>query len=107
MKTITELREAHGSNSFDKTKNIGELATEINRLDDLQTRIKTQEDHIAEMKREEQRLSGEVIPTLLAETGLASLKLADGSHVEVKPYYSANISVKNRDAAHNWLRSNG
>ena len=107
MKTITELREAHGSNSFDKTKNVGELATEINRLDDLQTRIKTQEDHIAEMKREEQRLSGEVIPTLLAETGLASLKLADGSHVEVKPYYSANISVKNRDAAHNWLRSNG
>ena len=35
------------------------------------------------------------------------MKLADGSHVEVKPYYSANISVKNRDAAHNWLRSNG
>ena len=107
MKTITELREAHGSNSFDKTKNVGELATEINRLDDLQTRIKTQEDHLAEMKREEQRLSGEVVPLLLAETGLASLKLADGSHVEVKPYYSANISVKNRDAAHNWLRSNG
>jgi len=107
MKTITELREAHGSNSFDKTKNVGELATEINRLDDLQTRIKTQEDHLAEMKREEQRLSGEVVPLLLAETGLSSLKLADGSHVEVKPYYSANISVKNRDAAHNWLRSNG
>ena len=63
MKTITELREAHGSNSFDKSQNVGELATEINRLDDLQTRIKTQEDHIAEMKREEQRLSGEVIPT--------------------------------------------
>ena len=107
MKTITELREAHGSNSFDKTKNVGELATEINRLDDLQTRIKTQEDHIAEMKREEQRLSGEVIPTLLAETGLASLKLADGSHVEVKPYYSANISVANRDKAFQWLRENG
>ena len=107
MKTITELREAHGSNSFDKTKNVGELATEINRLDDLQTRIKTQEDHLAEMKREEQRLSGEVVPLLLAETGLSSLKLADGSHIEVKPYYSANISVKNRDAAHNWLRSNG
>ena len=59
------------------------------------------------MKREEQRLSGEVVPLLLAETGLSSLKLADGSHIEVKPYYSANISLKNRDAAHNWLRSNG
>ena len=39
--------------------------------------------------------------------GLSSLKLADGSAVEVKPYYAANISLKNREAAYNWLRSNG
>jgi len=38
--------------------------------------------------------------------GLSSLKLADGSAVEVKPYYAANISIKNREAAYNWLRSN-
>jgi hypothetical protein len=25
----------------------------------------------------------------------------------VKPYYSANISLKNREAAYNWLRQNG
>ena len=99
--------EEHGSNSFDKTKDIGELATEVNRLIDIQNRIKTQEEHLGEMKREEIRLSGEAIPTLLAETGLSSLKLADGSAVEVKPYYSANISVKNREDAYNWLRSNG
>ena len=99
--------EEHGSNSFDKTKDIGELATEVNRLIDIQDRIKTHEEHLAEMKREEIRLSGEAIPTLLAETGLSSLKLADGSAVEVKPYYSANISVKNREDAYNWLRSNG
>ena len=36
-----------------------------------------------------------------------SLKLADGSAVEVKPYYAANISIKNREAAYNWLRENG
>ena len=107
MKKINQLMEEHGSNSFDKTKDIGELATEVNRLIDIQNRIKTQEEHLSEMKREEIRLSGEAIPTLLAETGLSSLKLADGSAVEVKPYYSANISVKNRDAAYNWLRSNG
>jgi len=38
--------------------------------------------------------------------GLSSLKLADGSAVEVKPYYGANISEKNREAAYNWLRAN-
>jgi len=92
MKKINQLMEEHGSNSFDKTKDIGELATEVNRLIDIQNRIKTQEEHLSEMKREEIRLSGEAIPTLLAETGLSSLKLADGSAIEVKPYYSANIS---------------
>jgi len=107
MKTINQLMEDHGSNSFDKTKDLGELAIEINRLSDLQHRIKTQEDHVSEMKREEQRLSGEIIPTLLAESGFSSLKLADGSFVEVKPYYSASISTKNKEAAYNWLRSNG
>jgi len=25
----------------------------------------------------------------------------------VKPYYAANISLKNRETAYNWLRSNG
>ena len=39
--------------------------------------------------------------------GLSSLKLADGSAVDVKPYYAANISLKNREAAYNWLRQNG
>ena len=39
--------------------------------------------------------------------GLSSLKLADGSAVEVKPYYAASISTKNREAAYSWLRENG
>ena len=38
---------------------------------------------------------------------LSSLKLADGSAVDVKPYYSANISIKNRESAYSWLRQNG
>ena len=39
--------------------------------------------------------------------GLSSLKLADGSAVDVKPFYRASIAVKNRDAAYKWLRDNG
>ena len=58
-------------------------------------------------KREIEKISGEVIPTLLSEMGLSSLKLADGSAVDVKPYYAANISLKNRESAYSWLRQNG
>ena len=107
MSDIDKLMETHGSNSFDNTKNIGEIATEVNQLIDIQEKIFKQQERIEELKREEQRLSGDVIPTLLAETGFASLKLSDGSSIEVKPYYNASISPRNRETAYNWLRSNG
>ena len=64
-------------------------------------------DTAIDKQKELERISGEVIPTMLSEMGLSSLKLADGSAVDVKPYYAANISLKNREAAYNWLRSNG
>ena len=38
---------------------------------------------------------------------LAHLKLADGSTVDVKPNYSASITIANREKAFNWLRKNG
>ena len=31
----------------------------------------------------------------------------DGSSVDVKPNYSANITIANREAAFKWLRNNG
>ena len=39
--------------------------------------------------------------------GLSQLKLADGSSVDVRPFYSATISAQNKDRAYNWLRTNG
>ena len=44
---------------------------------------------------------------MMAEMGLSHLKLMDGSSVDVKPNYSANITIANREAAFNWLRNNG
>ena len=92
---------------LDRTENIKSLANQVKKLRDLEDEFKAEEEALKNKKREIEKVSGEVIPTLLSEMGLSSLKLADGSAVEVKPYYAANISVKNREAAYNWLRSNG
>ena len=92
---------------LDRTENIKSLADQVKRLRDLEDEFKEDEESLKNKKREIEKISGEVIPTLLSEMGLSSLKLADGSAVEVKPYYAANISVNNREAAYNWLRSNG
>jgi len=90
-----------------KTDNIQSLADQVERLESLQSRLDLQEENIKNTKKELEHLSGEVIPTMMAEMGLSHLKLMDGSSVDVKPNYSANITIANRDAASKWLRDNG
>jgi len=92
---------------LDRTTNLKSLADQVKNLRDLEDQVKRDEELLKDKKRDIEKISGEIIPTLLSEMGLSSLKLADGSAVEVKPYYAANISVKNREAAYNWLRENG
>ena len=92
---------------LDRTENIKSLASQVKSLKDLEDELKADEESLKNKKKEIERISGEVIPTMLSEMGLSSLKLADGSAVDVKPYYTANISIANREAAYGWLRSNG
>ena len=92
---------------LNRTTNLKSLANQVKILRELEDQLKVDEELLKDKKRDIEKISGEVIPTLLSEMGLSSLKLADGSAVDVKPYYAANISLKNREAAYNWLRSNG
>jgi len=92
---------------LDRTENLTSLADQVKKLRDLEDQVKTEEQILKDKEKEIERISGEVIPTLLREMGISSFKLADGSAVDVKPYYAANISALNRDAAYGWLRSNG
>ena len=90
-----------------KTANIQSLADQVEKLNELQKRIELQEDNLKNAKKEFDHLSGEIIPTMMAEMGLSHLKLMDGSSVDVKPNYNASITIANREAAFNWLRDNG
>ena len=90
-----------------KTENIQSLADQVERLQTLQREIEFAEDQLKQKKKNLEHVSGEVIPTMMSEMGLSHLKLMDGSSVDVKPNYSATITVANREAAFNWLRNNG
>ena len=92
---------------LDRTSDLTSLADQIKKLRALEDQLKFEGQALKNKQREAQRISDEVIPTLLSEMGLSSLKLADGSAVEVKPYYAASILNKNKDAAYSWLRENG
>lgn len=99
--------EADQEKMLGKTENIQSLADQVEKLNILDQEVEVLEKSLKQKKKSFEHLSGEVIPTMMAEMGLSQLKLMDGSSVDVKPNYSANITIANRDAAFNWLRTNG
>ena len=107
MNKLIEQMEKDQTEVIDKTSNIKSLAEEVKKLRTMEDQIKLQEEALKSNKKELEVVSGEIIPTMLSEMGLSSLKLADGSSVDVKPFYSATITVQNREKAFNWLRING
>jgi hypothetical protein len=89
-----------------KTENIQTLADQVQKLNTLDQELEVMDKNIKQKKKDFEYLSAEVIPTMMAEMGLSHLKLMDGSSVDVKPNYSASITIANRDAAFQWLRDN-
>ena len=79
---------------------------EINFEEDQQDAMK-KTGNIQSLADQVERLSGEVIPTMMSEMGLAELKLEDGSHLKVSTSYKAHITEANKEMAFNWLRDNG
>ena len=84
-----------------------ELSDQVVKLQSLEDEIEEKEKELKELKRKSELLSGEVIPTMMQEMNISTLKLADGSAVEVKPVYGASIPVAKKEEAYTWLRENG
>ena len=107
MNNLTEQMEQDQTEVIKNTSNIKTLSDEVLKLRAMEDQLKIMEEALKNKKKEIDRISGEVIPTMLSEMGLSQLKLADGSAVDVKPFYSASISAQNKDKAYQWLRNNG
>ena len=99
--------EKDQQDAMKKTENIQSLADQVELLENLHDKIENNEKTLKDLKKEYQRISGEVIPTMMSEMGLAELKLQDGSHLKVSTSYRATITEANKEAAYNWLRNNG
>ena len=99
--------EKDQQDAMSRTENIQSLADQVQRLEGVLRRIELSENNLKDLKKEHQRISGEVIPTMMSEMGLSELKLQDGSHLKVSTSYRATITEANKEMAFNWLRENG
>ena len=99
--------EADQQDAMKRTDNIQSLADQVERLEGVSSEIEDAEARIKLLKKKRDHISGEVIPTMMSEMGLAELKLHDGSHLKVSTSYRATITEANKESAFNWLRENG
>ena len=85
------------------------IADQCQKLKALEDEIIKAEEHVDSLKAKARDISERVIPELLAEQGLSSLKLADGSSVTVKREYRCTLPKDDtrREDAYKWLRENG
>ena len=92
---------------LDSVNDAKSLSDQVVKLKTLEDDLLQKENELKKIKQHIEIVSGEVIPTMMQEMNISTLKLADGSSVEVKPVYGASITVANKEAAYTWLRENG
>ena len=83
------------------------LTTEIATLQSIQQEISNHDEKTKELKEREKYYSNIVIPDLMNEMNLSTLKLKDGSEISVKNIFGAAIIADKKESAHNWLREKG
>jgi hypothetical protein len=92
---------------LDSANDAKKLSDQVVKLQQLEEQLIAKEEEVKEIKRKVDLVSGEVIPTMMQEMNIATLKLADGTAVEVKPVYGASIPTSKKEEAFTWLRENG
>ena len=106
MTTLTlEDFERDQQEVIEKT-DIQQLSGYCLELQALEDEISTKEEETKALKEKADKIASEIIPNMLAEQGLSSLKLADGSSVEVKKSYNCTIRKDMMGSAYRWLRAN-
>ena len=88
------------------SQNLRSMAEVARAIRDKEAEIESLEKTLKARKEALRKQSEEELPSMMAEIGVNSFELDDGSRVTVKDLYGGHISVANRKAAYQWLRDN-
>ena len=83
------------------------LTDEIKKLQDIQQEIQNYKDRIKDLEENEKYFSQIVIPDMMNAMNLKTMKLKDGSEIEISNKFFANALAAKRAEAYQWLRENG
>ncbi len=83
------------------------LSQQIKTLQDIQQEIDNHKAKIKDLEEREKHFSQVVIPDMMNAMNLKTMKLKDGSEIEVSNKFFASALAAKRPEAYNWLRENG
>ena len=86
---------------------VGSISKKCNEYKSLLQEIEDKDKEISELKKKAKEYEERTIPDMMQEAGVQKLELADGTKVEVKPFYAVKIPESRNDEAFSWLRDNG
>ena len=91
---------------LDNLKGVENLSALVLELQKLEDEIKDKEDRLKSTKEKADQLSQVAIPEIMEALKMKTMKLTDGSAIEIKEIYSATIPTDKKEGAYNWLREN-
>ena len=103
---LTQQFEADSPQQVNEIDNVNSLSDYVIQLQSLEDEVKVLEENLKRKKEAADKISEEVIPEIMENMKLKTLKLQDGSAIEVKEVYSATIPVAQKESAFRWLRDN-
>ena len=103
---LTQQFEEDSPQQVNEIDNVQSLSNYVLQLQSLEDEVKVLEENLKRKKEAADKISEEVIPEIMENMKLKTLKLQDGSAIEVKEIYGASIPVANRESAYTWLRDN-
>ena len=83
------------------------LSQQIKTLQDIQQEIDNHKSKIKELEDREKHFSQVVIPDMMNAMNLKTMKLKDGSEIEISNKFFASALAAKRPEAYQWLRENG
>ena len=105
--SINAMFEQDASALVVKDEDIQGIAALAKRAKAMEAEMNDLEDMLKGKKESYRKMTEELLPEALAQLGMSSFNMEDGSSITVKPFYSASIKEERRAEAFAWLRDHG
>ena len=103
---LTNKFEEDSPQQVNELEHVRSLSNYVVQLQSLEDEVKTMEENLKKKKEAADKISQQVIPEIMEEMKMKTMKLQDGSGIEVKKIYGATIPIDKKEGAYQWLRDN-